>query len=59
MRSAAHNQQKNYMVRKNEAAVQLGRKGGKATAKKLTAEQRKENARKAAQARWAAKKSRA
>jgi hypothetical protein len=57
MRSGAHCQQKNYMVKKNEAAVQLGRKGGKATAKKLTAEQRKENARKAAQARWAAKKS--
>jgi hypothetical protein len=42
--------------RKNPAAVQLGRKGGKASAKKLTDEQRKEKARKAAQARWAKKK---
>jgi len=30
----------------------LGRKGGKATAKTLTAEQRKEKARQAALARW-------
>ena len=41
---------------KNPAAVALGRlgglKGGKARAKKLTPEQRKEIARKAAQARW-------
>jgi len=44
------------MVKKNEAAVQLGRMGGKATAKKLTAEQRKQSARKAAQARWAKRK---
>ncbi len=44
------------MVKKNEAAVQLGRRGGKATAKKLTAEQRKQSARKAAQARWAKRK---
>jgi len=41
------------MRKKNHAAVQLGRRGGKATAKKLTLEQRKEAARKAAQARWA------
>jgi hypothetical protein len=47
---------------KNAAAVALGRlgglKGGKARAKKLTAEQRRESARKAAVARWstAAKK---
>ena len=40
------------MAKKNPAAVLLGRKGGKATAKKLTTEQRKESARKAAQARW-------
>jgi hypothetical protein len=39
--------------KKNPAAVQLGRKGGKASAKKRTAEERKEHARKAAQARWA------
>ncbi len=41
---------------KNPAAVALGRlgglKGGKARASKLTPEQRKESARKAAQARW-------
>jgi hypothetical protein len=41
------------MAKKNQAAVQLGRRGGQATAKKLTLEQRKESARKAAQARWA------
>jgi hypothetical protein len=42
-----------YMVKKkNSAAVELGRKGGKASAERLTAEQRKEKARKAAQARW-------
>lgn len=42
---------------KNPAAVALGRlgglKGGKARAEKLTSEQRKEIAKKAAQARWA------
>ena len=41
---------------KNPAAVALGRlgglKGGKARASKLTAEQRSEQARKAAQKRW-------
>lgn len=41
---------------KNPAAVELGRlggkKGGKARAEKLTPEQRKEIAKKAAQARW-------
>jgi hypothetical protein len=41
---------------KNPAAVELGRrgglKGGKARAAKLTAEQRRESARRAAQARW-------
>ena len=41
--------------RKNPAAVALGRKGGKATAKKLTMEQRAEMARKAAVARWTKK----
>jgi hypothetical protein len=35
---------------------EFGRKGGKATARKLTPEQRKESARKAAKARWAKKK---
>jgi hypothetical protein len=41
---------------KNPAAVELGRlggkKGGKARAKKLSAERRKEIAKKAAEARW-------
>ena len=41
------------MARKNPAAVALGSKGGKATAKKLTPEQRAASARRAAQARWA------
>lgn len=41
---------------KDAAAVKLGRKGGKASAGKLTAEQRKEKARKAAQAKWAKRK---
>jgi hypothetical protein len=40
------------MRRKNPAAVQLGRKGGKKRAQKLTAEERRESAQKAAQARW-------
>jgi hypothetical protein len=43
-------------AKKNPHAVALGRKGGKkggpARAAKLTAEQRKASARKAAQARW-------
>ncbi|PYX67106.1 MAG: hypothetical protein DMG74_01400 [Acidobacteria bacterium] len=39
------------MPKKDSAAVKLGRRGGKATAKKRTAEQRKEAARKAARAR--------
>jgi hypothetical protein len=37
-------------------AEEFARKGGKARAKKLTAEQRKESARKAAKARWAKRK---
>lgn len=37
---------------KNKAAVELGRKGGQARAKKMTPEQRSEIARKAAQKRW-------
>jgi hypothetical protein len=41
------------MAQKNPAAVQLGRKGGKAAAKNRTPQERKEHARKAAQARWA------
>ncbi|PPR18393.1 MAG: hypothetical protein CFH40_02462 [Alphaproteobacteria bacterium MarineAlpha10_Bin3] len=41
---------------KNKAAQQLGRKGGRARAKKLTSEQRVEIARKAANKRWAEQK---
>ena len=37
---------------KNKAAVELGRKGGKARAAKMTPGRRKEIARKAAQKRW-------
>ncbi len=37
---------------KNKAAVELGRKGGKARAAKMTSEQRAKIARKAAKARW-------
>jgi len=44
------------MAKKNSAAVQLGRKGGKAAAKKRTAKERAEHARKAAQARWTKRK---
>jgi hypothetical protein len=42
--------------KKSPAAVELGRKGGKASAEKLTDEQRKEKARMAAKIRWAKKK---
>jgi hypothetical protein len=42
--------------KKNPAAVELGRKGGKRSAERLTDEQRKEKARKAAQARWTKRK---
>jgi hypothetical protein len=38
---------------KDSYASRFARKGGQARAKKLTADQRKESARKAAQARWA------
>jgi hypothetical protein len=47
-------------MKKNPAAVALGRlgglKGGKARARKLTAKQRRASARKAAVARWSRKK---
>ena len=39
-------------VGKNQAAVELGRKGGKARAKKMTPERRRDIAWKAAQTRW-------
>jgi hypothetical protein len=38
---------------KDKAAAELGRRGGKARAERMTAEQRAEAARKAAAARWA------
>ena len=41
------------MTPKNSAAVELGHRGGKARAHKLTQEERREVARKAEQARWA------
>lgn len=41
------------MSPKNPAAVALGRKGGRATAKNRTAEERADAARKAVEARWA------
>jgi len=44
------------MTPKNPAAVSLGRKGGKATAKNRTAKERQEAARAAIQARWAKEK---
>jgi len=40
------------MTPKNPAAVALGRKGGKATAQKRTAEERSAAAKKAVEARW-------
>jgi hypothetical protein len=40
------------MAKKDPAAVQLGRKGGKAAAKNRSKAERAEQARKAAQARW-------
>ncbi len=43
---------------KNKAAVELGRKGGKARAAKMTPEQRSEIARNAAKARWTKDRSR-
>jgi hypothetical protein len=42
--------------RKDPAAVALGRKGGLATRKSLTKEERSEAAKKAAAARWGKKK---
>jgi hypothetical protein len=59
MRSGHACQEHNLMVKNSEFSkylAALGCKGGKATAKKRTPEQRKEAARKAAQARWAKEK---
>lgn len=39
---------------KNKAAVELGRSGGRASARRLSPQQRSERARRAAQARWKA-----
>lgn len=47
------------MVKKSELSkylAKLGRKGGKAAGKNRTPEERREHARKAAQARWAKKR---
>jgi len=44
------------MTPKNAAAVALGRKGGKARARKMTKKERSEAARKAIAARWAKKR---
>jgi len=44
------------VARKNPAAVELGRRGGKARARKLTKERAREIGQKAAQARWAKEK---
>jgi hypothetical protein len=41
------------MTPKNPAAVELGRRGGKARARKLTPEERTQAARKAVEVRWA------
>lgn len=41
------------MSPKNSAAVELGRKGGRATARNRTSEERADAARKAVEARWA------
>lgn len=41
------------MPQKNAAAVALGKRGGHARARNMTAEQRSESARKAIRARWA------
>ncbi|MFZ0478227.1 MAG: hypothetical protein WAL71_03685 [Terriglobales bacterium] len=47
------------MPRKDPAAVALGRKGGKAYAENSTPQQRKQAAKKAANARWAKEKKKA
>jgi len=56
VKEATKEQEETNIGDKNPAAVALGRlgglKGGKARANKLTPEQRKEIARKAARARW-------
>jgi len=41
---------------KNKYAVALGKKGGKARAKSMTAKERSEGARRAVEARWAKEK---
>jgi len=44
------------MAKKNPAAVELGRRGGKQYAKNATPEERKARARKAAKVRWGKKR---
>jgi hypothetical protein len=53
MRKKGYVVKQTEMSRKNPAAVALGRKGGEARAKKLTAAGRSESARRAVEARWA------
>lgn len=54
--ATGHTDDPDPLAGKNAAAVELGRKGGaiggKRTAERLTPQQRKENARRAAIARW-------
>ena len=53
MRIATGEEEEEYEVDgKNKAAVELGRKGGKARSEKMTPERRTEIAREAAAARW-------
>ena len=54
MRIATGEEEEEYEVDgKNKAAVELGRKGGKARAAKMTPEQRRKIAKRAAEVRWA------
>lgn len=52
----AGQKKKNLIVFDREYFAQQGRKGGRLAAKQMTPEERRESARKAAQARWAKKK---
>jgi hypothetical protein len=58
LRSAAYRQREIHdknvpMAPKNQAAMELGRRGGKATARNRTKAERREAAKKAIEARWA------
>jgi hypothetical protein len=54
--STQHVIKQRLMAKKDPAAVKLGRRGGQEYARKHTAEERRAQARKAAQARWAKEK---